>query len=188
MPLMSHNRSTAVTLAIIIFFFATGPRSLMAKEWVSAEGRFRVNADLVGFDGGSVKLATTDGRNIDVAVEELSVDDREFLWTQVSDPKFAATLPKAVVDFKKSMEEMRPIEIKRVEDRLEKLRSELRAGSRQMNHPIAMQAKALVQQLAQRLTMLKSGKPYTPKLSPKDFRVGQVGTLDDDLLFGSGAS
>jgi hypothetical protein len=166
-------------------FLVVFPRNLAAREWGSADGRYRIIADLSGFNGRSVELSTAEGRNISVSVQELSETDRHFLWTQVSDPKFQSTLPQLLIDFKKSMESTRELEIKRVEVRLKKLKSELRAGSRQMNHPIARQARTLAEQLSSRLTTLQSRKPYLPTLSPKDFRVGQIGTLDDDLIFGA---
>lgn len=175
------------SFVLVTFSFAAPPRTLTAREWSSADGKFRVNAELDGFDGDSVELSTADGRNISVPVEKLSARDRQFLWTQVHDPMFAGGVPQALIDFQSSMESTRALEIKRTEDRLKKLRRELSAGARQMNHPIAGQARAMTKQLSARLTRLKSGKPSIPTLSPKDFRVGQIGTLDDDLVFGVSA-
>jgi hypothetical protein len=70
-----------------------------------------------------------------------------------------------------------------MEARLDKLRKELRSGARELKHPVGQQAKALMRHLAERVRTLKSGVAFVPTLSPKDFRVGQIGKLDDDLQF-----
>jgi hypothetical protein len=44
------------------------------------------------------------------------------------------------------------------------------------------EAAALQKTLEQRLALVQSGQPYLPRLSPKDFAIGQIGELDDDLI------
>ena len=156
--------------------------SVNARQWVSHDGRFKVQADLIRFDGLRVDLKTGDGL-IAVPVDRLSRSDREYLWTRLDDPRVSADVPQPLKDFRESMELMRPTEIRRIEKRLELLRKELRSGSRETNHPVGRQARSLIKHLGKRLALLKSEAPFTPTLSPKDFRVGQIGTFDDDLQF-----
>jgi hypothetical protein len=157
--------------------------NVSARQWVSRDGKFKVQADLLRFDGLVAALQRADGSIANVPVDRLSPEDREFLWTQVDDPRFAAAIPPALKTFKKVMQGMRPIEIRRIEARMDQLRKELRSGVREIKHPVGQQAKALMRHLAQRLNMLNSGAAFIPTLSPKDFRVGQIGKLDDDLQF-----
>jgi hypothetical protein len=91
--------------------------------------------------------------------------------------------PASVVKFKQAMEKIRDVEEKRLGSRIAELKKQLRAGARDTKHPVAREAKILARNLAQRLTLVKSGKAFVPRLSPKDFEVGQIGEFDDDLLF-----
>lgn len=68
-----------------------------------------------------------------------------------------------------------------MEERIEALREQLRLGAKNANHPMARNATAFLRDLDERLAVVKSGQPYMPRLSPKDFAVGQIGQLDDDL-------
>ena len=92
-------------------------------------------------------------------------------------------LPASVVKFKQAMEKIRETEEKRLESRIAELKKQLRSGARDTKHPVAKEAKVLARNLAQRLTLVKSGRAFVPRLSPKDFKVGQIGEFDDDLLF-----
>jgi hypothetical protein len=170
----------AFTIGVSLLSFAS---SASARQWASRDGRFKVTADLVGFDGRVVEIQKADGNRLKVSVDRLSPADCEFLWTQLDDPRIAATIPQNLRVFRKAMELSRPTEIRRLEKRLENLRKEIRSGSRDRNHPVGQQAKTLAKHLGQRLRLLESGAAFVPTLSPKDFRVGQIGTLDDDLQF-----
>jgi hypothetical protein len=92
-----------------------------------------------------------------------------------------ADLPDAVVKFQKSLETMRDIEAKRLETRIDTLDKQLKRGKTD-TRPGTKEALALQKQLNQRLKMIKSDKPFIPRLSPKDFAVGQIGELDDDVV------
>ncbi|MCS7466929.1 SHD1 domain-containing protein [Stieleria sp. ICT_E10.1] len=155
----------------------------VARQWVSRDGNFKVQAELVGFDGFVVEIQKADGNRAKVPIDRLSVADREYIWTQIDDPQIAPGVPPALRTFKQAVDLSRPVEIRRIEKRLEALRKELRSGSRDVNHPVGQQAKTLAKHLGKRLVLLKSGAAFTPTLSPKDFRVGQIGTLDNDLQF-----
>lgn len=92
-------------------------------------------------------------------------------------------LPASVVKFKQAMEKIRETEEERLESRIAELKKQLRFGARDTKHPVAQEAKGVARNLALRLTLVKSGKAFVPRLSPKDFEVGQIGEFDDDLLF-----
>lgn len=49
------------------------------REWRDTTGRFAVRAELIEFNGTTAKLKKTDGRTIEVPVERLSDEDRDFL-------------------------------------------------------------------------------------------------------------
>lgn len=174
-------------LLVVAYLLLTSADCIVAREWISSDGKFRLQADLFRFNGMIAELKKGDGNIAKVPVYRLSADDRQFLWTQVNNPHFAAVISPSLKTFKTATEEMRPIEIRRIETRIENLRKELRAGARDIKHPIGQQAKALMRHLVDRLKVLKSGAAFVPALSPKDFRVGQIGTLDDDLQFSIGS-
>ena len=92
-------------------------------------------------------------------------------------------LPASVVKFKQSMEKIRETEEERLESRIAELKKQLRSGAKDTRHPVAKEARLLARNLAQRQTLINSGKAFVPRLSPKDFEVGQIGEFDDDLLF-----
>jgi len=155
----------------------------LARKWTDQTGKYTVEAELVDVRGDKVVLKKPTGEVITVSIENLSVADRKFLadargLKKPADPE----LPAAVVKFKAAMEAMRPIEVRRIEKRLKKLQEELRSGASQLRHPVAIQAKLVSRNLTQRLKLIQSGEPFVPRISPKDFQVGQIGELDDDLL------
>ena len=153
-----------------------------ARKWTDQTGKYTVEAELVEVRGDKVVLKKPTGEVITVSIGRLSAADRQFL-ANVQDGKKNAggELPAAVVKFKAAMESMRPIETRRIEKRLEKLQEQLRSGQNQMRHPLANEARLLSRNLTQRLKLLESGEPFVPRISPKDFQVGQIGELDDDL-------
>ncbi|XZE54188.1 SHD1 domain-containing protein [Planctomycetaceae bacterium SH139] len=156
------------------------------RHWTSSDGRFRVQATLVGFDGSAILIQKADGKRIEVPINRLCQADREYLWTQIEEPQFAATIPADLREFRNAMESMRAVEVRRIERRLENLRKQLRSGARDTRHPLLREAKGLIKQLGQWLELLKSGAAFVPTISPKDFRVGQIGRFDDDLQFSIG--
>ena len=89
--------------------------------------------------------------------------------------------PESVIKFHKSMESLRKLETVRLEKRLEALREAVRLGAKDPKNPVAKEATVLMRDLGTRLKLVKSGKPYVPRLFPKYFAIGQIGELDDDL-------
>lgn len=193
------------------------------REWSSSDGKFKIEAEFVGFDADLVKLKKGDGTEIKVPADRLGAADLKYLESRkkkfppAEEPK--ADLPTAVVRFRKSMESMRNVEARRLEKRIHELKRELDlakkakpaapkvvAGkappgleARMQKATIAVEmalrkeatAKAKanenkvdapVRTLGQRLELVNSGKPFFPRLSPKDFAVGQIGELDDDFV------
>ncbi|MEO8272382.1 MAG: SHD1 domain-containing protein [Aureliella sp.] len=160
------------------------------RQWTSSDGRFKIEADLVAYDGQVAELKKVDGTIIKVPVSKLSAADREFLkpfkgLAARAAPAQVAKLPASVMKFQKAMDAMREIEAKRLEGRIAELKQELRFGANDSRHPIAQEARLLTRTLIQRMELVKSGKPFIPQLSPMDFEVGQIGEFDDDLLFDS---
>jgi hypothetical protein len=151
------------------------PVSAAPREWKSNTGAFTVRADLLGFDGREVKLKKMDGAEIAVPLEKLSEVDRKYLGK--------TPLTATVVKFQGAMEGIREVEAERLKVRLEELLEQLSSGSKEDKHPVAQEAKVLQRNLAYRLKVIKSGEPFLPRLSPKDFAVGQIGEFDNDLAF-----
>lgn len=60
----------------------------------------------------------------------------------------------------------------------EALRKKVAAQERANEREVA----ALIKTLGQRLELVKSGNPFLPRLSPKDFAVGQIGEFDDNFV------
>lgn len=214
-----------VFICAMLMVFSFWPTLAQAelREWSSSDGKFKVEAELIGFDGKHVKLKKVNGLEINVPTTRLSKKDLEYLESRKKDflpaqaPK--ADLPIAVERFRKSMESMRDVEAKRLEKRIDQLKRELEQAKKAkpaapkagagttppgfeermkrateavegtLRKEAAAQEKAnekevaaLIKKLGQRLELINSGKPFLPRLSPKDFAVGQIGELDDDLL------
>lgn len=193
------------------------------REWSSSDGKSKIEAELVGFDGDLVKLKKADGTEIKVPAARLSAADLKYLESRKKEfptaqaPK--ADSPPAVVLFRKSMESMRAVEARRLEERIDALKRELDKAKKakpaapkvdagkappgfqermkQATNAVELalrkeaaalekanekEVAALVKTLGQRLELLNSGKPYLPRLSPKDFAVGQIGEFDDDFV------
>ncbi len=94
----------------------------------------------------------------------------------------AGEFPESVIKFHKSMQSVRELETVRLEKRLKTLKEVVRLGAKDAKNPVAREATVLLRKLNSRLIVVKSDKPYVPRLSPKDFAIGQIGELDDDLL------
>lgn len=59
----------------------TPVRTLETRQWLSDDGRFKVEAVLIKFDGQVARLKRLDGATIDVPLARLSFPDRKFLET-----------------------------------------------------------------------------------------------------------
>lgn len=66
-----------------LFTLAT---SAIARQWKSADGKFSVEAEFVGVAQGKVQLKKTSGKVIEVALDQLSPADREFVETAAKTP------------------------------------------------------------------------------------------------------
>jgi hypothetical protein len=51
----------------------------VSRKWTSSNGRFTIDAVLVGVEGDQVVLKSADGREIKVALDRLSTEDQEFV-------------------------------------------------------------------------------------------------------------
>jgi hypothetical protein len=66
------------TITLIIACTLLTAISLQAREWVSADGKFKVQAKLLDVAEGSVQLRTEDGREIVVPLTKLRQTDRGY--------------------------------------------------------------------------------------------------------------
>src|SRR5262245_48376645 len=80
---MFSAQSFSVRLAVIlaIAFFSSTAQAQQARQWVSDDGRFKAEAELVSFDGQTVMLKKLSGVVINVPLNRLSNLDREYLET-----------------------------------------------------------------------------------------------------------
>lgn len=67
---------TAAVLAGLPLVFAA---TASPRQWTSSDGKFAVEAELVEFANGTVKLKKDNGKEITVPLQKLSPLDREFL-------------------------------------------------------------------------------------------------------------
>ena len=72
------TRTAAAVLAGLSLLFAA---TASARQWASIDGKFTVEAELVEFANGTVKLKKENGKEITVPLQKLSLLDREFLTT-----------------------------------------------------------------------------------------------------------
>lgn len=63
---------------------ATNPARASARRWTDATGTRTVVAMYLGRDGDTAWFRTEDGRKTKVAIDRLSIEDREFIATQMS--------------------------------------------------------------------------------------------------------
>lgn len=102
--------------------------------------------------------------------------------TKIPQPELPAGMfPDSVVKFHKSMVQLREKEAVRLEERIKLLKETVRLGARDVRSPNLRTGTNLLNTLNQRLKVVKSDKPYIPRISPKDFALGQIGELDDDM-------
>lgn len=69
--------SAAVFVGLPFLFVAAAS----AREWTSSDGKFTVEAELVEFANGMVRLKKDNGKEITVPLQKLSLLDREFVMT-----------------------------------------------------------------------------------------------------------
>jgi len=209
----------------MLMLFSLWPTLVQAelREWSSSDGKFKIEAELMGFDADLVKLKKRDGTEIKVPAARLSAADLKYLESRKKEflpaEELKADLRTAVVRFRKSMESMRDVEARRLEKRINELKRELEKATKAKPADPKVDAgkappgfeerikkatnavqivlrkeaaaiekanektvAALVKTLGQRLELVNSGKPFLPRLSPKDFAVGQIGEFDDDFV------
>ncbi len=160
------------------------------REWKSADGKFTIQAEFVSKTAEHVKLRKTDDKEIDVPISKLSPADQEFLKKLPLIPA-EAKVPPEVAKILKAIEDQRDLEIMRLEQRIKKLEGDLKAGAKEAKNPltdpggVARLAANSLKILKARHAALKKKGLLAPRLSPKDLAVGQIGELDDDLLFGA---
>ena len=63
---------------LLVAFFASVALAA-SRTWTSSDGRFRTEAELLGFADGKVRLKKSDGKVIEVPLESLSAADRRFV-------------------------------------------------------------------------------------------------------------
>lgn len=173
-------------LLLLLISLVPTPAQAELRQWMTSDGKFKVEAELISSDGKLAKLKKSDGTTVDVPLAKLSDADRKFVDSpaaKATPPEHPpADLPESVIKFKKSLESLRKLETVRLEKRIEELRKQVRLGAKDAKNPVAQEATVLLRYLGTRLKVVKSSKPYVPRLSPKDFAIGQIGELDDDLL------
>ncbi len=87
-------KMTPLSLFLLVAFTAlTGP-ALLARTWTSSDGR-KLEADLVKVEGSQVTLKRLpDGRIFTLALEKLSVEDREWIATEAAKKAPSTGTPK----------------------------------------------------------------------------------------------
>lgn len=80
-------------LAALLCLIASAP--VWARNWRDASGKFSLEAELLEFKGGIVKLKKQDGKVIEMALEKLSEEDRKFLRHQAAPATPRAKTPAA---------------------------------------------------------------------------------------------
>lgn len=78
---MSRNCRLPFTLLLFLLtvILAPLPADAELREWVSANGKTKVNAELISVKDGSVQLKRDDGKTFDVPLAKLSTADQSFV-------------------------------------------------------------------------------------------------------------
>ena len=74
-------KTTRVVTAIIVVALVLAARATAAetRTWTSVTGKTKIEAEMLRVEGGSVVLKTKDGRELPVAIDQLSPADQEYL-------------------------------------------------------------------------------------------------------------
>ncbi len=76
-------------MLLVLIVLAWGMNAALARTWRDTSGTFSVEAELIGFEAGVVRLQRTDGKTISVPLERLSASDRAFVQAQAGEPAAA---------------------------------------------------------------------------------------------------
>lgn len=80
-------RAYSFVLTAILFLPLFGPSNLFAREWTDASGSYRVQADLLDFSGGIVRLVKEDGKVVSIPLNKLSSADQAYVRKQETGSK-----------------------------------------------------------------------------------------------------
>ncbi|MEM6799480.1 MAG: thioredoxin-like domain-containing protein [Planctomycetota bacterium] len=75
---MRGSQFTALTIAMLLGLIV-GTALAETRTWKDASGRFEIEAEAVGVEGGRVRLRKADGKEITVPLERLSQEDRDYV-------------------------------------------------------------------------------------------------------------
>ncbi len=88
------------TICFLFLLLISGSLSLAAREWSDSSGNFKVEADLVAFDGETVVLKAKTGRLLALKLADLSKSDLEYLKTpEVAAFENSAPVPEAPTEW-----------------------------------------------------------------------------------------
>ena len=91
------------TIAVFFLLSSAWLSNVAAREWTDPTGKYRVEAELIDFTDGVVRLRKEDGRVIAVPLEKLSLADRHFVAQKSTQkdsgiPELLEPQPRAVLD------------------------------------------------------------------------------------------
>jgi SLA1 homology domain 1, SHD1 len=168
-----------VTLAAVI---TTAQDERRIRVWTSGDGKFTVEAALIRAEGDAVVLKRKDGVEVTVMLSNLSAKDREFA-ARAAPIKAGERLPPAVEQILQAIDSQRDAEIKRLIARRDEIKVVLRRGRDQLKTKFGMESQELLKTVNGRIAQLENGECVVPRLSPKELAAGQLGALDDNLIF-----
>ena len=87
---MSYARRAIICTYALLIFASAG----QAREWTDATGKYKIEADLVGFDDETVVLRRADKQLGAVRIDKLSEKDREYLKSEEAEKIRTGNLSK----------------------------------------------------------------------------------------------
>ncbi|MBI1346717.1 hypothetical protein GC163_10565 [bacterium] len=88
---MRQSFSSMLSLVVVsTLIFATETSAADLRTWSDASGKFKLKAELVSVDDGSVTLKGEDGKEFEIPLTKLSAADKKFLESLDSQNPFAA--------------------------------------------------------------------------------------------------
>lgn len=186
---------------LTLLLAALAPGRVAAREWVSAGGEHKTEADLTEVKGGEVWLERPGEEPFPVKLDQLGKEDRDYVMRlaalgrkcDAADP----VVPPGVAKLAVAAERLRGPELARREVRIESLRKSLRIARKAKAGAAAKQLSGELKVHIARVREIEHAVLFVPQISPEGtpgakwrqdgfpdgFRHGQIGALDEGFAY-----
>ena len=187
--------------ALTLLLAALAPGQVAAREWASASGQHKTEAQLREVKGGEVWLERPGEKPFPVKLDQLGKEDRDYVMSlatlgrefDAADP----VVPPEVAKLAVAAEQLREPELARREVRIESLRESLRVARKAKASAVIKQLSGELKDQIARVRHIEHAVLFVPQISPEGtpgakwhqdgfpdgFRHGQIGALDEGFAY-----